>query len=78
MRTVLILLVRAYQVVLSPLFSGCCRFEPSCSNYMIEALEVHGACKGVLLGVWRLLRCHPFGASGYDPVPLKGKWRNEV
>ena len=78
MRTVLILLVRAYQVTLSPLFSGCCRFEPSCSNYMIEALEVHGVCKGVLLGVWRLLRCHPFGASGYDPVPMKGKWRNEV
>ena len=76
-RTVLILLVRAYQVTLSPLFSGCCRFEPSCSNYMIEAIQVHGAFKGTMLGVWRLLRCHPFGGSGYDPVPLKGKWRNE-
>ena len=76
-RTVLILLVRAYQVTLSPLFSGCCRFEPSCSNYMIEAIQVHGALKGALLGVWRLLRCHPFGKSGYDPVPIKGRWRNE-
>ena len=76
-RTVLILLVRAYQVTLSPLFSGCCRFEPSCSNYMIEAIQVHGAFKGTMLGVWRLLRCHPFGGSGYDPVPSKGKWRNE-
>ena len=76
-RTVLILLVRAYQVTLSPLFSGCCRFEPSCSNYMIEAIQAHGALKGTLLGIWRLLRCHPFGKSGYDPVPMKGRWKNE-
>ena len=69
MRALLILIVRAYQVVLSPLFSGCCRFEPSCSNYMIEALQTHGAVKGLYLGVKRLLRCHPFGKSGYDPVP---------
>ncbi|MBQ3097160.1 MAG: membrane protein insertion efficiency factor YidD [Kiritimatiellae bacterium] len=71
MRTALILLVRAYQVVLSPLFSGCCRFEPSCSNYMIEALQTHGVVKGLYLGIMRLLRCHPFGKSGYDPVPPK-------
>ena len=68
-RTALILLVRAYQVTLSPLFSGCCRFEPSCSNYMIEALQTHGVAKGLYLGILRLLRCHPFGKSGYDPVP---------
>ena len=73
MRTALILLVRAYQVVLSPLFSGCCRFEPSCSNYMIEALQTHGVVKGLYLGIMRLLRCHPFGKSGYDPVPPKKK-----
>ena len=70
MRTLLILLVRAYQVTLSPLFSGCCRFEPSCSNYMIEAVQRHGVFKGLYLGIRRLLRCHPFGGSGYDPVPL--------
>ena len=70
MRTLLILLVRAYQMTLSPLFSGCCRFEPSCSNYMIEALQRHGVFKGLYLGIRRLLRCHPFGGSGYDPVPL--------
>ena len=70
MRTILILLVRAYQVTLGPLFSGCCRFEPSCSNYMIEALQRHGVFKGLYLGIRRLLRCHPFGGSGYDPVPL--------
>lgn len=65
----LILFVRAYQIVLSPLFTGCCRFEPSCSNYMIEALKIHGPIKGTWLGTKRLLRCHPFGGSGYDPVP---------
>jgi len=77
MNRLLILLVRGYQIALSPLMGGCCRFEPSCSNYMIEALEIHGAAKGVLLGLWRLLRCHPFGGHGYDPVPLRGRWRND-
>ena len=76
-RQALILLVRAYQVTLSPLFGDCCRFEPSCSVYMIEALKTHGAIKGTLLGLWRLMRCHPFGRYGYDPVPPKGKWKNE-
>ena len=76
MKTILIYLVRAYQVVLSPLFTGCCRFEPSCSNYAIEALKVHGAFKGSLLTVLRLLRCRPFGPHGYDPVPPVGKWKN--
>lgn len=76
MSSVLILLVRAYQIVLSPLFGGCCRFEPSCSNYAIEALRVHGAWKGTLLTAARLLRCRPFGPHGYDPVPPRGLWRN--
>ena len=66
---ILILIVRAYQVTLSPLFRGCCRFEPSCSNYCIEALQRHGPLRGLWLGVRRLLRCHPFGAFGPDPVP---------
>ncbi len=63
--------VRAYQVVLSPHLGHCCRFEPSCSNYAIEALRVHGACKGLYLAARRLLRCRPFGPSGFDPVPPK-------
>jgi len=75
-RQALITLVRGYQVVLSPMMGGACRFEPSCSSYMIEALKVHGAMKGTLLGLWRILRCHPFGDYGYDPVPAKGCWRN--
>ena len=70
--------VRCYQIVLSPLMGSACRFEPSCSNYMIGALRVHGAVKGTLLGLWRLLRCHPYGAHGYDPVPEKGRWRNDL
>lgn len=65
----MIFLVRAYQVTLSPLFGDCCRFTPSCSNYMIEALTVHGPVKGAWLGLRRILRCHPFGKKGYDPVP---------
>ena len=69
------LLVRAYQIVLSPIMGGACRFEPSCSNYMIESLRTHGPFKGTLLGIWRILRCHPFGAHGYDPVPPRGRWR---
>ena len=73
----LIAMVRGYQAVLSPMMGGACRFEPSCSNYMIEALSVHGAVKGTLLGLWRILRCHPFGKYGYDPVPEKGRWKNE-
>ena len=70
-------LVRGYQVALSPLMGGACRFEPSCSNYMIGALKTHGAVKGTLLGLWRILRCHPFGAHGYDPVPPQGRWKND-
>lgn len=69
MRATLIFLVRAYQIVLSPMFGDCCRFTPSCSEYMIEALQVHGVWKGSWLGLKRILRCHPFGAKGYDPVP---------
>ena len=77
MSRLLVFLVRVYQWLLSPLLGGCCRFEPTCSNYMIEALRLHGAGKGLLLGTWRLMRCHPFGKSGYDPVPPKGRWKND-
>ena len=76
MRYVLIAFVRIYQMTLSPFLGGCCRFEPSCSNYAIAALRRHGAGKGTVLALWRLLRCHPFGAHGYDPVPPPGCWRN--
>ncbi|BCS36125.1 putative membrane protein insertion efficiency factor [Luteitalea sp. TBR-22] len=62
-------LVRGYQVMLSPLFAGSCRFEPSCSRYAMTALEQHGLARGSWLALRRLARCHPFGGSGLDPVP---------
>lgn len=67
----LILCVRAYQVTLSPLLGGCCRFVPTCSDYAIMALREHGFFKGGWLAARRLLRCRPFGPSGFDPVPSK-------
>ena len=64
---VLILLVRIYQYTLSPLVRGCCRFEPSCSNYMIQAVHKYGPFKGAVLGIWRVCRCNPWNPGGYDP-----------
>ena len=67
----LILLVKFYQKFISPICPGVCRYRPTCSQYMIEAINIHGPIKGVFLGVKRILRCHPWGGSGYDPVPQK-------
>lgn len=64
-----ILLVKFYQVCISPLKPATCRFTPTCSQYMIEAIRKYGPIKGIWLGTKRLLRCHPWGGSGYDPVP---------
>ena len=64
-----ILLVRFYQLCISPLKPPCCRFTPTCSQYAIEAFRKHGAIKGLCLTIWRILRCNPWGGSGYDPVP---------
>ncbi len=69
MKRLAVLLVRAYQVTLGPFLGGSCRFTPSCSNYAIEALEKHGVVRGTWLAARRILRCRPFGGSGYDPVP---------
>lgn len=63
------LFIRAYQLVISPNLPQTCRYTPTCSQYMIEALEKHGPIKGLYLGVKRILSCHPWGGSGYDPVP---------
>jgi len=64
-----ILTIRLYQLTLSPLVGGACRFEPTCSVYAIEAIRIHGVIRGSALAVRRLSRCHPFGAAGVDPVP---------
>jgi len=61
--------VRIYQLLISPLLPPACRYFPSCSNYMVQAVQKHGALKGLWLGTKRLLRCAPWGGHGYDPVP---------
>ncbi|UCG34104.1 MAG: membrane protein insertion efficiency factor YidD [Phycisphaerales bacterium] len=66
---VLVCMVRFYQVGISPLLIGTCKFCPSCSEYFVEAVDVHGPWKGGWLGARRLLRCHPFSPGGIDPVP---------
>ena len=65
----LIAIVRAYQLLLSPFLGGACRFQPTCSAYAIEALRTHGALRGTGLALRRLSACHPLGRSGFDPVP---------
>ena len=69
MTKLLVSLIKGYQLVLSPLLGQQCRFTPTCSHYAIEALQTHGAAKGVLLAVRRILRCHPWQAGGHDAVP---------
>ncbi len=63
------LLVRGYQLIISPNLPNSCRYTPTCSQYTLEALGKYGAIKGTYLGVKRILRCHPWGGHGYDPVP---------
>jgi hypothetical protein len=65
---VFVVLIRAYQICISPLLTPCCRFYPSCSEYAITAIRRHGPFRGSLQGVMRILRCHPLHSGGYDPV----------
>ena len=69
MKHLLILLIRFYRRVISPLKPPSCRFSPTCSQYAVEALRKHGLIKGLFLSAWRVLRCNPFSAGGSDPVP---------
>lgn len=68
---VLIIPVKIYQWVISPILPNSCRHNPTCSSYMIEALKIHGPIKGLWLGTKRISRCHPWGGFGEDPVPEK-------
>lgn len=67
--TLLLGLLRGYQILLSPLIGPACRFAPSCSEYAREAIALHGPARGSLLALRRLSRCHPLGSAGFDPVP---------
>jgi uncharacterized protein len=69
MKSAILLLLRGYKRFLSPILPRACRFEPTCSVYMLQAIEKMGVLKGLYLGCRRILRCHPFSAGGYDPVP---------
>ncbi len=64
-----ILFIKIYQLLISPLFPSSCRYTPTCSHYTLEALKKYGLLKGGWLGIKRISRCHPWGGSGYDPVP---------
>jgi len=71
LRNILILIVRFYRKFISPLKPPTCIYTPTCSQYAMEALKVHGAIKGSYLSIRRILRCHPWGRGGHDPVPIK-------
>jgi putative membrane protein insertion efficiency factor len=68
MQALILILLRCYKRLVSPLLPSACRYEPTCSQYMAQAVEKYGAMRGVWLGLKRLLRCHPFHEGGFDPV----------
>ena len=69
MRSIFIFFIRLYQRLLSPLFPAACRFTPTCSEYMAQAVSKYGIIQGVVLGLKRISKCHPFHKGGFDPVP---------
>ena len=70
-KSVILALLRFYKKYISPFLRPSCRFYPTCSEYMMQAVEKRGVLVGLALGIWRILRCNPFGKGGYDPVPDK-------
>ena len=71
MSKLIITIIRAYQIIISPFKPNCCRFYPSCSNYCIEAVKQHGILRGLWYGLRRIISCNPYNSGGYDPVPLQ-------
>ena len=68
--------IKFYKKFISPLLGNHCRYLPTCSEYMMQAIEIHGVVKGLILGIRRILRCNLWAKGGYDPVPPKGMWTN--
>lgn len=77
-KRLLVLAVRFYQKAISPALPSSCRYQPTCSNYMLQAIQKHGSLKGVLMGSARILRCHPWVEGGIDPVPDKFSLRHNT
>ena len=71
----LIIPIKVYRLILSPLLGPSCRYQPTCSSYALEALEKHGLIRGVWLTTKRLIKCNPWGGHGFDPVPKKNKYK---
>jgi hypothetical protein len=68
MKSLIVKFIRVYQIILSPISRPSCRFYPTCSQYAVDAIEKRGIVVGLLKSIWRVIRCNPFGGSGYDPV----------
>ena len=75
MKYLLMLLIKVYRKCISPLFPPCCRYYPTCSAYALTAVDRFGACKGLVLALLRVLRCHPWAPGGVDEVPQEVSWR---
>lgn len=73
----LIWIIEGYRNYISPMHTPCCRYTPTCSQYALEAVKIHGAFKGSLMALWRILRCNPFSKGGYDPVKPKKEKKNK-
>ncbi|AIE75489.1 MULTISPECIES: membrane protein insertion efficiency factor YidD [unclassified Synechocystis] len=78
MKKIILMLIKLYRALISPLFPPSCRFQPTCSQYALDAVEIHGPLRGSYLAVKRILRCHPLHPSGYDPVPPLEKDQNPL
>ena len=77
-KKIIILPIRFYQLAISPLLGQTCRYQPTCSHYMVQAVEEWGVWRGGWLGLKRIFRCHPWGGHGYDPIPKREKNANHV
>lgn len=71
-------IIFVYQKLISPLLGPRCKYHPSCSSYLVQAITTHGIIKGIILGTLRIIRCNPFSGGGYNPIPSKGKWFADV